>query len=124
MRTFTKYTKDSLWFGKPRDELIIWYFDSIENYIKEKHIEWFKITYLKEKYGWLRVEWQWWDDILFDVCCALENDSEKICHVCWAKGKIRYDLFWFECLCFKHYVVRKIKSIYIKIKNILLYKFK
>lgn len=79
---------------------------------------------MKEKYWWLRLEWQWADDMLFEMCCNLESDSEKICHVCWAKGKIRDDFFWFECLCFKHYIVRKIKSIYIKIKNILLYKFK
>lgn len=116
MRTFTQYTKDSLWFGKPRDELIIWYFDGIEDYIKEKHIEWFKITYLKEKYGWLRVEWQWWDDMLFEMCTNIENDSESTCVICGRRWKIRTYMFWWTCLCWRHNLIRRLQWLYRKIR--------
>lgn len=114
MRTFTNYTKDTLRF-KWRDGLIIWYFDWIQKYINENNIGWFKITYMKIKYWWLRIERQWGNDMLFEMCSNLENDSEKTCYVCGRKWKIRTYMFRWTCLCWKHNIIARVKWLYRKI---------
>ena len=123
MRTFTKHTKDTLYF-KWWNDLIMWYFDWIQKYIDDNNIEWFKITCMKVKYGWLRIEQEWWDNMLFDMCTNLENDSEKTCCVCWWRWIIRYDFFWFQCLCRKHYIPKKITLLYSRYKKLLPFKIK
>lgn len=119
MRTFTKHTKYTLYF-KARNDLIVWYFDWIQKYIDDNNIDGFKITGMKVKYGWLRIEWQWADDMLIALCTNLENDSEKTCWICGSKWDIRTDEYWWECLCWKHYMLRKARTIFRKIKNMFM----
>ena len=57
------------------------------------------ISCIKEKYWRLRFEYSW-------ECVELEEletVSWYICDTCWQSGRVRYDLWWYRCLCEKHY---------------------
>lgn len=119
-RTFTQYTPNTLWVPKWRHEVIINCFDDIQEHIDKTGNKNFRVSYLKEKYWSLRVERQWADDWIDEKCSELENITETICSICWKKGKVRYDLFWFECLCLRHYLHCKLIQLWWKTKRMIL----
>ena len=91
---------------KHRADTIIFYFDVMEHYIKQKKIKNFKITYTKEKYWRYDITWMWWDKWLDDLIFALEDATTKICIECWAPGILRRKLWWVIPLCWRHYYLR------------------
>lgn len=115
--TFTHYTYDYLlkwwWWSK----LIIDTFDKIQEHIDKGNYPYeLNISYIKEKYGWLRVEANGMDNYVFDIINKLEIKSETICDVCWKKGKTRFDLWRYRTLCRRHYLPIKIKILWGRLK--------
>lgn len=55
------------------------------------------ITYIKEKYGMMRIE----ANIYNDIFSSLEAASWYICEKCGKIGRTRYDLYWYRTLCNK-----------------------
>lgn len=73
-------------------------FEDIDKHIKEQWIEWFRITYIKEKYWWLRLEYEWSDEYIFETICYYESTSHNICQVCSRYWKWRW-WYWIKTLC-------------------------
>ena len=86
-------------------ELIENVFEGLDEYIKDLNIEWFSITYMKEKYWHISVEWSWWDEYINDLIFELETVSSYTCQECWHTGKLRWGN-WIRTLCNKHYEER------------------
>lgn len=73
--------------------------ERIKEWVKEWDInEDFQITYIKEKYGWLRIEYINWNNYSLDLLLECEVVSEWICQSCWAIGRIRGGSRY-KCLC-------------------------
>ena len=87
-RSFTTYTMDDLRRYKWWLSTIERAFDEIEEYLKGKDL-WFKITYIKEKYGWFRCEYYSFDDTIMNIVEKLEDDTHSICQECWCKWEER-----------------------------------
>ena len=119
-RKFTQFTPEYMlkwwWWSKILTDT----FNKIQKHIDKWGYPYtLNIYYIKEKYGWLRVEYSWADKCVSDLIIELELLSEETCDVCWNKGKTRYDLWRYRTLCFKHYLPLKIRLIWRKLKNIL-----
>lgn len=103
-RTFCDYSLEYIQWRKGWSQLIIDWFDAIQQLIDTKYPDTtFKITYMKEKYWWLRFENYWWPDEIEDILYMMEDKSYTICDQCWKKWKLRDDLWWIRTLCSKHY---------------------
>ena len=83
------------WGWTPHIEIA---FDKIEKYLKKVDLPSFKITYVKEKYGGFRTEYQCFDDYISNILEKLENKTHTVCEKCWCKGKER-DWWWIYTLC-------------------------
>lgn len=85
--------------------------EEIEVEVKYEWIENFKITYMKEKYWSLRVEYEWWNKKVDEIISKYEVASYEICQECWKKWRLRSDLWWISTLCDKHYNEKKPRRI-------------
>ena len=78
-----------------------WWRWLLSQWLKELKEDWYdidKITYIKEKYWAMDIEWprNW-------IFSELNSASRYFCEECWAAWRTRYDLWWYKTLCDEHY---------------------
>ena len=106
------------WRQKLIDTFFIFY-----NSEKEKGNLWEEpVLFIKEKYAQLDIECYPCTDQLFNVIQAVEGKSWEICMECWKPWKIRADIWWRKTLCWKHYLLNRMKRIWRKLKNLLIFR--
>jgi hypothetical protein len=94
--------KNRVWVKKQLINMVAdWWKDLLSVWLDMLIEEWYDIkyiTYIKEKYWTLRIEWPY-SQIIQDI----EVASQFICEECGAIWKTRFDLWWYRTLCNKHY---------------------
>ncbi len=68
----------------------------------KKHLDYFKVTQVKEKYGSLRYYYFGGDEQISKWVNEAEKASETICEQCGSKGKTR-GKGWYTTLCLRHW---------------------
>ena len=82
-----------------------WWKELLRYWLEDLKEDWYdidKITYIKEKYWTMRIEWPH-NDIISDI----ETASWYFCETCGSAGRLRTDLWWHRTLCDKHYRLKK-----------------
>lgn len=83
----------------------LWLIDEICKTIQEELDNWnikeVMITEIKEKFGWLRFYWYWFNDRIDDKIQEMEEKSIKTCEVCWKRWKTIWES-WYQTLCKEH----------------------
>jgi len=105
---------DWKWWNK----LIELFFTELE---KEEFTE-IPFIHIKDKRWGLSIDLAPCSDKMFEHICNIEMLSMCTCSICWKHWELR-DLPWMDTLCFKHFVIKKIKNFckrtYYKVKYLI-----
>jgi hypothetical protein len=83
-------------------------FEEIQEIIQEDDSLYnFQFIQIKEKYGSLRLYYEWANSRIDNLCIAVEQLSCHVCEQCSEPGKIRDDLGRYQTLCEDCYLVIK-----------------
>jgi hypothetical protein len=86
---------------------LLWEFGERIEKIKPEN---YKILQIKEKFGGLRLNGENESEEIKEIVREIESRSYTVCEFCGKPGKLRRPMVWIRTLCFKHYIISRIKN--------------
>lgn len=80
------------------DTLLTALFDELLEIVERDKVKLYFIQ-VKEKYWWLRLYYEWWNQNIDNLISSVEQLSYHICEHCWSNGKLRDDIGRRATLC-------------------------